>query len=204
MAMHSYVTIPQVRDYSGFTETIETPDDVIQLNIDTATTLIDEYCGRSFDAKMELSRTFPAEFDIISSIRPSMEIGDVLPSGDLDITVEVSNRPYEATSWEERASGWWLGPLNKPEEWPYTTLEVDRDRSWRGRFVRITTDWGWREVPSPIQRASLMLATRWLHRKDTPLGQEGSGEFGVVYVRKVDPDVQNMVRPFKRVTLLGS
>jgi hypothetical protein len=44
-----------------------------------------------------------------------------------------------------------------------------------------------------------MLAQRQFKRYDSPLGVTGFGELGVIRVSRIDPDVESLVAPFRRV-----
>lgn len=45
------------------------------------------------------------------------------------------------------------------------------------------------EFPADVVEGANMLAVRLWRRKDTPGGVEVYGDFGIAYVRKLDPDV---------------
>jgi hypothetical protein len=47
--------------------------------------------------------------------------------------------------------------------------------------------------PAQIQMGATMLAARLHRRRNTPGGVEAAGGFGVAYVRRVDPDVAQML-----------
>jgi hypothetical protein len=44
-----------------------------------------------------------------------------------------------------------------------------------------------------------MLAQRQFKRYDSPLGVAGVGDLGVMRISRIDPDVQALVSPFRRV-----
>ena len=170
--------------------------------IDSATETIDNFCGRSFNQTMGQERIYPVELDVLASSYPSMAIGDVLPIDGQSITVETTRTPTPDAVWEVMDSGWWLGPTDRKEGWPYTEFYVVSPRPWINRHVRVTTDWGWPEIPAPISRACLMMSARVFTREDSPLGQLVGTDYGSVYVRTVDPDIKNWIRPYKRAYIL--
>ena len=65
--------------------------------------------------------------------------------------------------------------------------------------VEVVGTFGWAAVPIAIKQAVLMLAQRQFKRYDSPLGVAGVGELGVIRVSRIDPDVQALVSPFRRV-----
>ena len=59
---------------------------------------------------------------------------------------------------------------------------------------------GWPEVPPSIIQAAVIQASRLFKRLDSPLGVAGVSDIGVMRVsRGLDPDVAQLVAPFKRV-----
>ena len=203
MTQHSYSTPAEVRDI--IQAGADLPDSALQDTIDVATRMIDEYCGRVFTQAMGEARVFGVELDLIGSVHPSMQIDDVLGMPDESTgtaaKVELANTPVD--DWSEQADGWWFGPLTPKPNWPLTEFHVKEARLWRNRYIRITTDWGWSSIPAPVSRACAQLAARAWQRRLSVMGQLGTGEFGAVFIRRVDPDVQNWLRPFKRDHLIG-
>lgn len=65
--------------------------------------------------------------------------------------------------------------------------------------VQVVGTFGWAAVPIAIKQATLMLAQRQFKRYDSPLGVTGFGELGVIRVSRIDPDVESLVAPFRRV-----
>jgi hypothetical protein len=65
--------------------------------------------------------------------------------------------------------------------------------------VEIVGTFGWAAVPIAIKQAVLMLAQRQFKRYDSPLGVAGVGDLGVIRVSRIDPDVQALVSPFRKV-----
>ena len=66
--------------------------------------------------------------------------------------------------------------------------------------VRVIAEWGWPVVPEAIHEASMLQASRLVSRRDAPFGVAGSPETGseVRLLARLDPDVENLVRPFVR------
>jgi hypothetical protein len=66
--------------------------------------------------------------------------------------------------------------------------------------VKVTAEWGWPAVPVAIHEACMIQASRLISRRDAPFGVAGSPEVGseVRLLAKLDPDVENLVRPFVR------
>lgn len=78
---------------------------------------------------------------------------------------------------------------------PITALA--RASSWGSATrARVTTRWGWPEIPAEITEATLIQASRLYKRKDSPEGVTGSAEWGVVRLSRRDPDVWALIEHF--------
>jgi hypothetical protein len=69
------------------------------------------------------------------------------------------------------------------------------------RSVKVNTlAWGWTAFPVPIVEATLLQASRFVQRRDSPFGIAGSPQTGseLRLLAKLDPDVEVIVRPFWR------
>lgn len=69
--------------------------------------------------------------------------------------------------------------------------------------VTVSARWGWPRVPDGVRWAATMLSIRRFKRmSETALGIMQIGEEGALYVgRSIDPDVDDALSPYRRVTL---
>lgn len=67
--------------------------------------------------------------------------------------------------------------------------------------VQVTARWGWPSVPLAITEATLLMAGRLFKRGDSLLGVAGFTDMGVITVRGVDPDVDHLIQPFRRMAV---
>ena len=65
--------------------------------------------------------------------------------------------------------------------------------------VQVEGTFGFSSVPTAIKQATVILGSRIFKRNDAPLGVTGFGDLGVIRVGRVDPDVEAMVSPWKRM-----
>lgn len=61
--------------------------------------------------------------------------------------------------------------------------------------LRVTTRWGWPDMPDNARTACLIQAARLRRRTDSPEGVMGGSEWGVVRLSRVDPDAKAMLDP---------
>lgn len=67
--------------------------------------------------------------------------------------------------------------------------------------VQIIGTFGWNTVPTAIKQATILLAIRLFKRLDSPLGVAGMSDLGPVRVSKMDPDIDRLIAPFKKVIM---
>ena len=56
-------------------------------------------------------------------------------------------------------------------------------------------------MPTAIKFATILLATRLFKRMDSPLGVAGFGDIGVIRVSRIDPDIDALIQPFKKLRM---
>ena len=88
---------------------------------------------------------------------------------------------------------------------PFTRLRAIDNYLWptaQGEAtVKITGLFGYPAVPITVTQAAVLQASRIFTRLLSPLGIAGFGDLGVVRVsRQLDPDVAQLVEPFRRMT----
>jgi hypothetical protein len=66
--------------------------------------------------------------------------------------------------------------------------------------VQVLGVFGWSAVPIAIRQATIILASRLFKRLDTPLGVSFD-ELGALRVGRIDPDVEKLVGPYKKVRM---
>lgn len=67
--------------------------------------------------------------------------------------------------------------------------------------VQVTGTFGWNAVPTAIKQATILLAMRIYKRLDSPLGVAGFSDLGAVRVSNIDPDINRLIMPFKKVRM---
>ena len=70
----------------------------------------------------------------------------------------------------------------------------------RQQLTKITGTWGWPAVPAMVKQACRIQVARIMKRQESPLGVAGFGEFGVVRVSRLDPDIDAMLQPYKMLS----
>lgn len=196
-------------------------DRLLERVIESASRAIDKMCRRRF-YRYPMVGYFGAEAPPRSSHLSERRLPgvDFLSVRDLVVveslqTDEDRDRVFE-TTWDP-GRDYWLSPPNAAAEFkPYSYVEID-PHNGRYRFppgrrsVLISGTWGYAfdfagsgvyTAPPDVQEACLLLATRYLKRKDSPLGVVETS--GLDLVREEvrvhsDPDVKALLRPYRLV-----
>jgi hypothetical protein len=193
-----YCTLADVKSALRITDAVD--DSLIELSIEAASREIDGYCQRAFYSTsgtrvFNSTDSFVTETDDIISVT-------TLKTSDDGVTYD--------TTWA--ATDFQLEPLNGVVAGltqPYTRIRAVGDYlfpiwSVTGTYsnfagVQIVGVFGWASVPTAVKQATILLAMRQFKRYDSPLGVAGFGDLGVMRVGRVDPDIEALLMPFKKL-----
>lgn len=168
--------------------------------IESVSRSIDEYCGQFFhDTVTDQTRYFTARH---SRRRGSFVVVDPLRTVTTLSVATVDGGTY--TAWD--ASQYRLEPRNNPTGSPSKPYEAVRAlRRNMGCVldgVEIVGVFGWAATPNQVEEACLLQSSRIQKRRDAPFGiadvptAEGGG---MRLSARLDPDVELMLKPFRRV-----
>jgi len=191
-----YASTAQIKAALRITDAVD--DTLINMAGSAASELINGYCGRSFENYGTATRYFaPNDLYVL-------QIDDLAGTA---ITVLSSSNADDVFDVTFAAKDYQLEPLNSISEglsWPFTRIRAVDDFDWSvfgdEATAKITGVWGWPAVPASISQAAVIQGSRIFTRLQSPLGIAGFGDLGVVRVsRQLDPDVAQLVEPFRRM-----
>lgn len=169
---------------------------LLQLALDAATAMIDQFTQRKFVAETGATKYFTATssdlLDLTPDIRSvtSVAIDD---DGDLSFGLTLS------------ASDYWLLPLQSyPDSGIYSQIRM-APRSAQAFSVayqvKVIGDWGYvvsGQPPAPVREACALQAARLYARRGAPFGILQSVDLGqFTRISKVDPDVMSLLQPYR-------
>lgn len=189
--MTSYASTAEIKAALRITDT--TDDTLIATAGSAATEQIDHYAQRTFTSAGTAWRWFaPTDDDVLI-------VGDLQLATIIIETSTAADGTYD-TTWTATDFQLEGGSSSQPftriravaaNRFPITTGEAT---------VRVQGVWGWAAVPASIAQACVIQACRLFKRLDSPLGVAGFGDLGVIRVsRGLDPDVAQLVEPFRRM-----
>lgn len=193
---NGYTTLATVKAALRITDAVD--DALIESSINSASRLIDGYCGRAFYNDGTASRFFAPQNELFCDVDDLASTAiTVATDAQVDGTFAVV---FAVTDYQ-------LEPLNgvlDGQDWAFTRIRaamnylfpVTNDLA----LVKVTGNWGWPAVPAPVETACIIQSQRIFKRFDSPLGVAGFGDMGAIRVtRALDGDVAQLVEPFRRM-----
>ena len=177
-----------------------TDDALLELAVESASRLIDGYCNRAFYSA-SATRVFVPSDTHLCYVDDIATVTTVKTSSD-------ANGVFDIT-WT--AADFQLEPLNGIAgglAQPFTRIRAVGDYTFpvvRGEAtVQVVATFGWSSVPTAVKQACVIQSSRIFKRLDSPLGVAGFGDLGAIRVsRGLDPDVQQLVAPLRRMSGVG-
>lgn len=189
-----YVTLAQLKAFMRIEDTID--DAELALAITAASRAVDDATDRQFGRHAApVAMTYPARW---SKSRCSwyVTIDDLFGDPTAVTDTELVDLLPDVTGYTPSNANA-LG-------WPRKTLLLDKRPATDD--VIVTAQFGWLAVPGAVQQATLLQASRFSNRRDSPMGVAGSPEMGseLRLLARVDPDVAvSLARYSRRKPVLG-
>jgi hypothetical protein len=195
---NGYCTLSDVKAALRVSDNLD--DSLLEMAIESASRLVDGYCGREFYSAGTVTRVYTPSDNFVT------ELDDFVSISQLKISSLADNN-FDLT-WE--ASDYQTEPLNGLIDG--IRFPIDRVRAV-GQYlfvllnghatVQVTGVAGWSAVPIQVKQATVIQAMRIFKRLDSPLGIT-FGELGAMRVSmRLDPDVAQLVVALRRIRNVG-
>ncbi len=193
---NGYVTLSEVKAAARITDSVD--DALLETTIEASSRLIDGYTERRFFTAGTETRYYSASHQYWVDVDDLAGTAIALQtSSDLD---GIYDETWTVTDYQ-------LEPGNRTStglSWPVTRLRAVGDNlfpvgpEWG---VKLTGVFGFgTAVPTAVKQACLIMSLRQFKRYDSPLGIT-FGEMGGMRVTRMDPDVEALLRPYRRVSV---
>jgi hypothetical protein len=200
---NGYATLADVKAALRIPTNDTQDDSLLEISIEAASRQIDGFCERVFTQSTATriyrpTDVFTVDIDDLQSITFLKTDSD--GSGVFSTTWSATDyqlNPLNGISGgirspytQIRAVGQYLFPIYEPQN-------VNSNEA----SVQIQGVWGFSTIPTAIKQATIILSMRQFKRYDSPTGVMGFGDLGVMRVGAVDPDIQALLMPFRRMFL---
>lgn len=183
-----YVTTADLAAYLRIEDAVD--DAQLALAITAASRAVDRHTNRQFGSVTAQERFYTPRYDR-RRCRWVIEFDDLMSEADTDYQLQDSDGDdvgaidaYTLEPVNAAALGRpWERMVVKPES-TYTPTGIDHEAAF-------TAPWGWTAVPTAIEQATLLQASRLFTRRNAPFGIAGSPDSGseMRLLARVDPDV---------------
>jgi len=196
--VNGYCTLADLKAALRVQDSID--DSLLELAIESASREIDGYCERVFYSTSATRVYAPTNIytvttDDIISVTTLKSSSDGVT---YDITWQTSDYQLEPLNGVAgglvtpftriRATGSYLMPTFSVG----TFYELEA-------LIQVVGVFGWSAIPAAIRQATVILAMRLFKRLDSPMGVI-SNDLGSMRVGRVDPDVEALLSPFRKVS----
>lgn len=200
--VNGYATLADVKAAARITDAID--DGLLEIAIESSSRDIDSYCERVFYttgatavARLYIPQDiYLVETDDIISVTTLKT--DSSGDGTFDITWAASDYQLEPLNGRAggidtpatriRAIGDYLWPVYEP-----------RNVNSNQASVQVTGVFGFASIPAAIKQATILASLRAYKRYESPTGVLGFSDIGVVRVGRLDPDVERLVSPYRKI-----
>ncbi len=170
-------------------------DDLLELAIESASRDIDQASERFFYSSDE-TRIFMPQ-DSLNTVTDDLSAVTAIK------TSSAANGTFDVT-WT--SSDYQLMPLNGiaggmvlPYDRIYAVGDYWFPQAGQEATVQVTGTFGFTSVPTAIKQATVLLSARIFKRNDSPGGVMGFGDLGIIRVGRMDPDIEKLIQPFRKI-----
>jgi hypothetical protein len=203
MAMtNPYASLNDVKAAARITDTID--DGLLEIAIESSSRDIDAYTERVFysTGATAVARVYiPQDIYLVETddiISVTTLKSDSTGNGTFDVTWAASDYQLEPLNGRAggidtpatriRAIGDYLWPVYEP-----------RNVNSNQASVQVTGRFGFASIPSAIKQATILASLRAYKRYESPTGVLGFSDMGVVRVGRLDPDVERLIQPYRKI-----
>jgi hypothetical protein len=200
--VNGYATLADVKAAARITDTID--DALLEIAIESSSRDIDAYTERVFysTGATAVARVYiPQDIYLVETddiISVTTLKSDSTGNGTFDITWASTDFQLEPLNGRAggidtpatriRAIGDYLWPVYEP-----------RNVNSNQASVQVTGVFGFASIPSAIKQATILASLRAYKRYESPTGVLGFSDIGVVRVGRLDPDVERLVSPYRKI-----
>jgi len=191
-----YTTLDEVKAILRITDNVD--DALLETCVEAASRQIDTHCERVF-TPTTATRVFTPSDSYLVSIDDLSTLTSLKTSSAADGTFDIT---WTATDYQLEPLNGLTGSIYSP----YTRIRAIGDYLFPvvndEATVQIEGVFGYgTSVPVDVKQACNLIAVRQFKRYDSPLGVAGFGDIGIVRVSRVDPDIEALLGPYRKMRM---
>jgi hypothetical protein len=174
-------TVDDVKQTLGIEDTVD--DLEINVAVEAATAMIEQYCGRQFTQDSVASaRVYVATNSYL------VQVDDISTTSGLILETDPGADGTFDQTWT--TADYQLEPLNgiiNGQTWPYHTIRAIRSlyfpQDYSQALIRVTARWGWASVPTAVKQAAIIQTITVFKSPDAPFGATPFQDTGILRLR---------------------
>ena len=190
---NGYCTLEQIKASAGITDTVD--DTLLELAVEAASREIDSATERQF-FQTSATRIYTPRDSFITEIDDLVSLTTLKTSTAADGTFDET---WTSTDYQLEPLNGLAGGIEVPANQIRAVGDYTFPLSGGEATVQVVGTFGFSSVPTAITQATVILGSRIFKRNDSPLGVAGFGDIGVIRVGRLDPDVEAMIMPYKKI-----
>jgi hypothetical protein len=170
-------------------------DSLLELAVESASRDIDQATERVFYST-EATRIFTPRDSYNCEIDDLISVTTIKSSSAADGVYDIT---WETSDYQLMPLNGIAGGMAVPYDLIYAVGDYTFPMDDKEATVQVNGTWGFSSVPVAIKQATVLLAARIFKRNDSPGGVMGFGDLGVIRVGRMDPDIDRLIQPYKKV-----
>jgi len=192
---NAYCTLNQVKASLRIPVSDTVDDALLELAINAASRDIDQATERQFFSA-SATRIYTPRDSYITDTDDIVSVTTIKTSTAAD---GVFDTTWTATDYQLEPLNGIAGGLAVPFDSIRAVGDYTFPISGQEATVQVVGTFGFSAVPVAIEQAAVLLASRIFKRNDSPGGVMGFGDIGVVRVSRIDPDIDRLIMPYKKL-----
>lgn len=195
---NGYATLNDVKAALRIPNADVVDDTLLELSIETASRQIDDHCERVFYKTAGATRIFAPRDSYACEIDDLVTLTTLKTSTDGD---GVFDQTWTSEYFQLEPLNGIAGGIVSPRNLIRAVDDYLFPVYGNEATVQVVGTFGFDTIPTAIKFATVLLSTRLFKRMDSPLGVAGFGDLGVVRVSRIDPDIDALIMPFKKLRM---
>ena len=192
---NGYCTLNELKASLRIPTSDTVDDDLLELAVESASRDIDQACERQFYSTAT-TRIYTPRDSLNCEIDDLVSVTSIKTSSAADGVFDVT---WTSSDYQLMPLNGLAGGMELPYDLIYAVGDYTFPTSGNEATVQVVGTFGFSSVPTAIKQATVLLGARIFKRNDSPGGVMGFGDLGVIRVGRMDPDIDRLIQPYKKV-----